>query len=562
MRIEFSAITTDELGKFLADPSIVELTLDMSVLTVEMWQKDENKKKLREILACIANKTTLGILKIKMSDSIKVNDIPLDIIQSIEDTLSKSKTIFEYQIYAIESMWGSTKQDEMQHNRKMLQIINARQSDRKLASTPYDTKSLIEQIIELLDLLRRQIAQYKEKNSIPEFFYPKFIEDLKSISNADISEQPLAIRQKFNYFLVVIANINTDKNPDVDAMITENFKLLEPLLVKLAIAKKKYEWECFIANSAQISGSWSGRQGIYARYCLANVYAAVEFANNQIYTLKARQLYNFLAQKRLEVAISLYQGAIDAIGKPRGSDIGESPLLPKAGSPYVDYYLSLSAQLKRLFVCSTGDKIKDGFEKITLEAGWLKRSVPALRVVRNGVALSTLCFKWEGEGWGNLPSVEIRKIDCPHIQPTLANDLEKIYAQIEEIFHLLIKNRDCTEESLIHVAKLAWYYAQAMMLERGSAATTETFVYTLFKLCGFPLVPYEGKITLDLEAIFEPDLDKFVWKFLNEFFPQLQAFCKDLNKTEIASNIHALFTAKVSPIADARAPLISLQLVK
>lgn len=76
---------------------------------------------------------------------------------------------------------------------------------------------------------------------------------------------------------------------------------------------------------------------------------------------------------------------------------------------------------------------------------------------------------------------------------------------------------ECNEETLKNIGRIAWYLAHAMPLERGSASTLEMFVTTLMVKNGFELNSYQNNVTLDLEAMFEPDKERYANNFMTWF---------------------------------------------
>lgn len=327
---------------------------------------------------------------------------------------------------------------------------------------------------------------------------------------------------------------------------------LKSALVKYRACHKQFEYECFLSNSSVLTKIWALDKNphTYAKLCHASALAGARFIKNTKHP-KALDLYYFLANLRHEIAMNLKQQDKQVIGKKRDFYAGETPIIASENSRYSDYAIDLRARLHKLMAHDPDKAMLHGFQILPLgvidgfdlEADTgvvtprISRTTNSVQVIKDGIPLSRICLKHYGEGEGIFQvKVDYNSKLWPHIKDTDPRFFSELFSKIEALFSEFMQDTSPTYKNALLIGKMAWYYAHIMPCVRGSAATTELFAYTLFITTGFPLLPYTSPITMDLEAIFEPDIEKFAANFANEFFLDLKIHYRDAMSSEFETS--------------------------
>lgn len=380
--------------------------------------------------------------------------------------------------------------------------------------------------IELLQALKTntKIKGLKAINRIKNPGFVAVLEELLQINNAiknlDIKNFP---DQEQEAYQRIQQKVATNKSFKTDLSDNDN----DP----------QAEWRCFLSRSQVLKNAWGCDQEQWAKLCLANVNAAVDYlrANINSPELTAKSFYAFLANRRHEMAEQLEQYRCGALGIFRRGEgdpprhkydncheafAPETPLSKRP--PYGEFYDYFYKKLLAL----------------TNTSRWLPFSTfpkASFTVQCDGIELTTLTFKCTYE------------LDAMGIKHPPVARVKQVFEKVEPYFQAVIRSNATLRDKLKNIARMVWWFAQVMPLERGSAATTEKDMRALMKFLGFPLVPYENDVPLDLEAIFEPDIEVFVEKFLSwfpglfenhikqELVTYLNEFTKNLDQHNVAN---------------------------
>lgn len=261
----------------------------------------------------------------------------------------------------------------------------------------------------------------------------------------------------------------------------------------IPLDKSKTGWEIFLGPSG-LRGAWTGDQELFARLRQESVdLACIYLQNNKDIT--AMNLYEFLAGKRKIIGRILGQSDCDGdVGRMRKPNI-DNPAFTQLHPQgiYKEYLETLACRLD----------------------SYIKTPSEHYKLYNNGVTI-----KIDDISLSYLKSFHDTK-EGILICHTPDRQLAKLYDKINAIYAEICDIDKPNLYALRNIARLAWYLAHAMPCERGSAATTDMFIYTLFKRIGFLLVAYTSPIPIDLEAIFQPDIEKFVNDF-PKWFPGIE----------------------------------------
>lgn len=246
-------------------------------------------------------------------------------------------------------------------------------------------------------------------------------------------------------------------------------------------------YECFLQKSGSLKKAWAEKQNqeIYARICYANTANARTYLHNNRSTITANQFYDFLARQRGKMALHFQQEDFHEYGRRRTTkNSGAGTFIPDPDvkhSQYDDYYDELNDRLPRR----------------------------GIQVLKNSKLYTTIS------------QMRDDTILIKHTQPDL---IPSLFEMMEPAFQAVINADNPSLQVIENIARVAWHIAHAMPSKRGSAATMEMMVHSLFDHAGYPPLQYENKngIPLDIEALFEPDVEKFVRKF-PAWFPALAA---------------------------------------
>lgn len=529
------------LRNFKEDVAVTELSLLLLPCSDDADKKAENERLFNELVNAVVEKKTVGTLKFGAVINLEV--VPPEYHAMLELLVAKSPSIFQY----IYQHSGHVKTPaEIAHCERVAKILAEKKSSfKKLPEkTSGDQIALLDEIHRLLVSLSSKYAPllviYPEQAKPLAFFQRNLIIYILSLNGeTNIANKALVLRSQLRMHLMEMT-LRDDKTSALYQSLEESVAQLENLLVKISVANKKFEWECFLSNSSQLSQSWSNddKQEKFAQNCYVSVLSAVNFINREITNLTAKKLYEFLADHRKDIAHRLNQPDKYYIGgSMRDINLGETPIAP---GHYTDYVNDLTQRLRQFVQKENPTFEQDGYIKVKVpvhdKAGKVTRMTDGIQIKCENILLSRLAFKLLGERDG-FPHSEIdpQYGEIPHINPADVKLLHDVFARIEKPFQTILNSRQPTIENLICIAIMAYFLAHIMALVRGSAATTEMTVYSLFEISGFPMVPNQACIPLDLEALFEPKLDIFIGKFLNQFFPALKEFALQFKQSNDAA---------------------------
>lgn len=313
--------------------------------------------------------------------------------------------------------------------------------------------------------------------------------------------------------------------------IPETFAYESPIPVReiIPLLKKSTEWQAFV-NKTSLSQSWSTDQKQYAHRCYESVLDAVKELENK--TPSAEELYRFLAAKRRQIVQAANPNEdVSAFGQIRYYKDLHTPIYQNSGS-YIDFFERLNA-MYNAHINHDNQRIQPGILKPDGEIDYLKTSChietesKSESLMLSGFTknLPTVLMVY---GESKYDTTSYLDGDFIHIFHTDPSQFEKIFKCVQDIFDKIIDHQ--SQDVIKDIGRIAWYLTQAAPCERGSAAIAEMFVATLFKTAGYSLMPYREQETkcpsLDLEAIFEPDIEKFADKFADwykEIKPDLKA---------------------------------------
>lgn len=311
------------------------------------------------------------------------------------------------------------------------------------------------------------------------------------------------------------SNSNNEKKPTPDS----GLDLFNP----------EHEYKVFLNNSKNLQAAWQSDQDKYAQLCYAAVNEAVEDLNTE--KIKSGiQLFEFLAKKRHDIAIELKQEHAEGIGMMR------KPTNIKSPSSYLAQVIStpvMSYGRYSGFAEKTTDIVRDFFkpenksnnliiltnENYNSYTGNYKINKPDVKdyavVVEDGMWLT---------GYAIMnPQLKFMLGNFIFLH-TPVDTVPKIMDKINVIFDKIMKEPHATSANVKKIAEIAWYLAHAMPCLRGSAATTEILTRVIMKKIGLPLVPYEGEMPMDFEALLEPNKKSFIERFETKLYPKLPAY--------------------------------------
>lgn len=247
-------------------------------------------------------------------------------------------------------------------------------------------------------------------------------------------------------------------------------------------------WKIFFPKSEKLAAAWDSDQTLYAKLCLESVYAATSLLKAEKLTT-AWQLYNFLSKQRHDIGSYLQQPNTAELGLSRLTDKRYARGLTSINDTnrYADFYPLLRERL--------ASEIKKANTTGTIKI------CPFIDIKFNDIYLSQL----------------VLYPDFIKIHHTEARDIDRIIDLIEPLYNLALCDELSSSKRVKALAKVTWLLAHACPNVRGSAATTELFVRVLMLKMGLALTPYTSVIPLDLEAIFNPDINDFTQKF-SRFF--------------------------------------------
>lgn len=280
-------------------------------------------------------------------------------------------------------------------------------------------------------------------------------------------------------------------------------------------ADPEQEWRVFLNGSKTLSDSWGSDQMQYAKLCHAAVEKSLQKMDTERMT--ARSLYEFLAGERRAIAEELMQPSRKRIGLIRSFDDDRgytTPIMPQG--KYRDFFEQVQERIKSLY--TKEPKPEDGYiiEKDT-SRGKFKRGD---RVFITDGDLVLTGFNYPADV---PPAMQPYQPSFTFVH-TYAEYIPKIYEKVDKLFASILEHPEPTKENMQKIGEMAWYLAHAMPCQRGSAATTELFARTMMKKIGLPIVPYEHPVPLDFEALIEPDKTKFIERFTNDFYPNLNKY--------------------------------------
>lgn len=287
--------------------------------------------------------------------------------------------------------------------------------------------------------------------------------------------------------------LNT-KDIENEVKLMDRFKQNSPInrhrLIQLAQTVEKNECICFTNPSSSIRESWNNK--LWERLCFAAITLSKEMKHPD-----ALSHYRWLSYARYEIAQILKQQRDNTcFGYMRIDSLFQiglqSSLVTRIenGGGYADQYDYCNTALANL------EKATDNTVKHhTVKIG--NKSIP-ITIILDPETKTALCILYRTLYKGK--STIVIEQAHPLRTYTVFKTIQKLYEQIDNTQDLDIIYKN--------LGKIFWYISQTGPNGAGSAAGTLLYFYDILNRKNLPLAPFQGKISPDLIAIFEP-LEKF-----------------------------------------------------
>ena len=280
--------------------------------------------------------------------------------------------------------------------------------------------------------------------------------------------------------------------------------------------------------------------------------AVIKAKSHQFTSLN--QLWNFLAEKRHEIAEKLHQNDKETLGIPR-ENFCITPIFDN--ERYEDFFLCLLRRLNLLFKLHQLQSESDYHEGLVVRdiTSMIDRKIGGIGAskkvdFKSRYSGNSLFIKNGLINYSKL--IKIDKIDNHLIPPIILiehTDLSE-FVPIEEKINQLysqLQNQDLSASEKANIIKeILWNLGQAMFCERGSAAITEMVIQILCEENNIPFNYPRNYVPMDLIALFSSSPEQFIDSFsftpIEDLKAELDKLAQEVdNSSFLHSVIHKFY---------------------
>jgi hypothetical protein len=282
-------------------------------------------------------------------------------------------------------------------------------------------------------------------------------------------------------------------------------------LLDIAKTVEDSEAACFVNPSASITNAWNTSKNKWSRLCRAAI-----IANQRNSYTDALSPYRWFGRARHEIATVLQQHREDVVfGHLRSDTLFTlkgayllTKICNKPGSAYVDQFDYCNKALAALEGKPDCENIKHKQVEIKVD-NQLKRFSVTIIIDPVTQAALTVFYRTRIQG------AEFIMVCHPW-----AVRIPTIFAKaIQPLYQKIVGSSD-PSDLYKNIGKIFWYQSHLCALDGGSASTILMFLYDMLHRKNKPLIPFQGAVSPDLLAIFEPNGEKFADNFEKLLMPQ------------------------------------------